>query len=460
MSGIVVCGAGICGLTTAMLLANDGHQVTVLERDPAPPPPPGAAWDAWERRGVNQFRLPHFLMSGFREMVDAELPVVCEELLAGGARRFNPLGPFAEALDPEGHEVVITGRRPVVEAAVARAAERTPGVTVRRGVPVAGIVLDASDRRRVVGVRTESGEEVRAELVVDAGGRRSPLARWLTDAGLPAPLLEEEDSGFVYYGRHVKLPADGAADQVGVAYYGSVGLLTLPADAGTVGVAVISSSADTDLRPLRQEGPWRAALAVIPGGDAVLACEPDSPLVGMSGIEDRWRRFVVDGEPVATGVVSVADAWAATNPTLGRGITLGTRHTIALRDLVRSDGLDDAEGFVRRFDEITQDWFTPWYRATIWHDRNRLADIDAAIAGHDRDADTDWQNFRRFEAVTFTDGELIQRMLGGMHLRETPLELVRDPAIVARLDELGATAPVAEGPSRQELLGAIAGAAG
>jgi phytoene dehydrogenase-like protein len=39
MATILVLGAGMNGLTTAMLLARDGHDVTVLERDPAPPPP-------------------------------------------------------------------------------------------------------------------------------------------------------------------------------------------------------------------------------------------------------------------------------------------------------------------------------------------------------------------------------------------------------------------------------------
>ena len=43
---IVVLGAGMNGLTTAMLLARDGHEVTVLERDPAAPPPAPDAWDA------------------------------------------------------------------------------------------------------------------------------------------------------------------------------------------------------------------------------------------------------------------------------------------------------------------------------------------------------------------------------------------------------------------------------
>ena len=453
MSGIVVCGAGVCGLTTAMLLAKDGHEVTVLERDPAPPPTdPEASWEEWERRGVNQFRLPHFLLPGFRALMDDELPHVIEELLDFGAKRFNPLGVFAEAMDPGGDHVIVTARRPIVEAAIASAASKTPRVTVRRGTAVAGLVV--GEGRRVVGVRTEDGEEIRGELVVDAGGRRSPLARWLQEAGLPAPILEEEDSGFVYYGRHVLLPEGQPGDQPSVAFHGSVGLLVLPADRGTMGVGIIASSADADLRVLRQEEPWRAVLEVIPGGDAVLACETASPLVAMAGIEDRWRRFVVDGEPVATGVVSVADAWAATNPTLGRGITLGARHAIVLRDLLRKTAIDDAEAVVLAFDEATQRELTPWYRATIWHDRNRLADIDAAIAGTERVIDEDWSRFRRFDAATAVDPGLVPRMLEGLHLRETPLDLVRDPAIAARVDELVPELPPDTGASRAEVLAA------
>ena len=74
MSEIVVIGGGIAGLSSAMLLARDGHHVTLLERDPAPPPEPTEAWAEWERRGVNQFRLPHYFLARFREVAEPELP--------------------------------------------------------------------------------------------------------------------------------------------------------------------------------------------------------------------------------------------------------------------------------------------------------------------------------------------------------------------------------------------------
>ena len=60
MSKILVLGGGIVGLSTAMMLARRGHDVTVFERDSKPlPASPEDAWQGWERRGVAQFRQPH-----------------------------------------------------------------------------------------------------------------------------------------------------------------------------------------------------------------------------------------------------------------------------------------------------------------------------------------------------------------------------------------------------------------
>src|SRR5215212_3786822 len=89
MAKVVVVGGGVVGLCTGMLLADDGHEVTQLERDPAPPPSPDGAWNGWDRTGVNQFKLLHYFAAGFREVASAELPRVIDALVDAGALQSN-----------------------------------------------------------------------------------------------------------------------------------------------------------------------------------------------------------------------------------------------------------------------------------------------------------------------------------------------------------------------------------
>ena len=73
----------------------------------------------------------------------------------------------------------ITGRRPIVEAVVAAATLERPGVTVRRGVCVAGLLPGPSElpgMPRTTGVVTGTGEQVTADLVIDATGQARPVA--------------------------------------------------------------------------------------------------------------------------------------------------------------------------------------------------------------------------------------------------------------------------------------------
>jgi hypothetical protein len=73
-----------------MLLAGDGHRVIVLERDlEGPPSDPVEAWERWQRPGLNQFRMAHAFLGGYRAVVDAELPEVSRALEDAGGRRLN-----------------------------------------------------------------------------------------------------------------------------------------------------------------------------------------------------------------------------------------------------------------------------------------------------------------------------------------------------------------------------------
>ncbi len=66
MADIVVLGGGPTGLATAILLAQQGLDVVVLDRDEAAPDDPEVAWESWQRRSVGPFRLVHYLQPGGR----------------------------------------------------------------------------------------------------------------------------------------------------------------------------------------------------------------------------------------------------------------------------------------------------------------------------------------------------------------------------------------------------------
>ena len=471
MAKIVVVGAGVVALGTALLLAGDGHDVTMLERDPdGPPAVLDEAWEHWQRPGLNQFRMAHAFLGGFREVMDTELPEVAKALADAGALRLNfirsVLPPSMTGGWQDGDERYewLTGRRVMMEAVLATAAELTPGVRIRRGTAVAGLVTGASALAgvpHVTGVRTKAGEVITADLVVDMSGRRSSLPGWLTDIGARPPAEELEDVGFVYYQRTYR-SADGSLPPLmgpPQIAWGTVSSLTLPADNGTWAIVMTASSKDTALRPLREPDRWEAVVRGLPLVAHWLDGTPiDDGVAVMARLEDRYRGFVVDGTPVATGVVAVADAWSCSNPANGRGVSIGMRHALVLRGQLRAVGLDDPAAFAAAFHAATSEQVEPWYRATLATDRHRLGEVEAGIRGASYDPpDPGYQLEKALDAAAGQDPECIRALFDIGFVLRTPDEVFAKPGLRDKVLQLGAgwRDTPAFGPTREELLSLV-----
>ena len=392
MARICVLGGGVCGLATAMLLARDGQDVTVIERDAQDTPATAdAAWRGWERSGVAQFRQTHNVHARVRHILAAELPDVLDALRDAGAYRMDPLDrlpPFITDRAPrEGDDRfwTLTARRPTLEAVFARAAGNERHVKVIRGERVTGLVTGATvlpGVPHVTGVETQTRGTISADLVVDAMGRQSRLPDWIEAAGGKRPYEEAEDCRFTYYTRFFA-SHDGSVPQMVaplLSEFATYSVLTMPADNGHWSVTLYTSDADRPMKQLRVPEKWSAVLAAHPLHKHWLEGKPASDVMPMAGIMDRYRRFMVDGAPAVTGAVAVADAWACTNPSAGRGISIGLMHAVRLRDVMR-EHLGAPALLAEALDDVTEREVAPWYRLQVKIDRARVAAIDAAREG-------------------------------------------------------------------------------
>jgi 2-polyprenyl-6-methoxyphenol hydroxylase-like FAD-dependent oxidoreductase len=466
VADIVVCGGSVIGLATAMLLARDGHDVTVLERDSAEVPDSvDAAWERWERVGVPQFRQPHNLFPRYRKILETELPDVFDALVASGGRWvdfLDVLPPFISDRSPRPHDDqfrFVTGRRPMIEYVHARAAANEPRVTVRRGAKVCGFMNDTSRNGAacITGVVTEDGE-VPADLVVDAMGRRSPAADWLVALGAPPPLVQAEDSGYTYYTRFYS--GEPPVAMTGpLSSIGTFMLLTLFGDNSTWSLTLWAPTGDAALKEFRHIEKFDNVVRACPLHAHWLDGEPITDVRPMAGILDKYRRFVVDGKPVATGFAAVGDAWACTNPSAGRGLSVGLMHAQCLRDVVRSS-LGDPHGFALEWDTVTESEIAPWYWNQIAADRSRLAEIDAVREGRAPNVKTVVPLPPEFEAVAraaLFDADVFRALIETIGCLALPQEVFARPGLWDRVEAAAPDEPFAiPGPSRDELLALLA----
>ena len=464
MASIVVCGGSMIGLSTAMMLARDGHDVTVLEKDPAPVP--GSlteAWTSWERPGVPQLRQPHNLFPRTRSVLDAELPGMVDRLVDAGCTWVDLLALVPPSMTdtaprPDDDKFrFVTGRRPVVEWAFASAAAEHEAVTVRRGVGVAELLVGTSVLEgvpHIVGVRTTEGDELRADLVVDAMGRRSNLVDWLQQLGAPEIPITSEDSGFVYYTRYFKGAEQPVMFGPPLNPMGTFSILTLPGDNDTWSVTMYGASADAPLKAFKDPDKFTKVGRACPLQQHWLDGEAITDVLAMAGIMDRHRQFVVDDQPVATGVCAVGDAWACTNPSAGRGISVGLVQAQALRNAVRSS-LSDPVALAVEFADLTERDVAPFVHNQMAADRARIAEMEALRNGEEPPAPN--PVMRRVFAALPYDADVFRGMLETISCLAFPQEVLARPGFMERVDAHQDKQPSgAPGPDRKELLALLA----
>jgi hypothetical protein len=148
-------------------------------------------------------------------------------------------------------------QRAAFELAIRRITEVEPGLTLLAPLAVGRIRTDAARQGRpirVTGLQLTDATPLPADLVIDAGGRRTPVPAWLAQLGVDVP-CKLQACGAVYYARYYRL--DPAA---GMSIFGILGvreqidglaLIGLPGDHGTYGLGAFVPDDDEELKVLR-----------------------------------------------------------------------------------------------------------------------------------------------------------------------------------------------------------------
>jgi len=451
---VVVVGGGVSGLGSALVLARQGHAVTVVERDDTPMPQSADEAFEWDRRGAPQVRHSHAFLARLVGLLRTRYADVYAELLAQGATemRFgDDLPPTITDFErqPDDDELVMLAcRRTTFEWVLRRTAIAEGGVAFRTGVGVDGLLTEPGEAGvpRVVGVHLADGATIGAELTVVAAGRRSALSEWLAAAGCAAVAEEVDDTGIVYFSRFYRLlpgadypPRTGPiGGDLGYLKYG-----VFVGDNQTFSVTLATPTVDDELRkrladPAVFDECARQLVATAPWLDGRA-----TPLTGevhvMAGLINRWRDHVVNDAPVATGLLPVGDAVLCTNPLYGRGCSTAFWSAHLMADAVAAHP-DDATAMALAYDAALSTEIFPWYRAGVDQDNEARRVAAAHLQGDDPDGDsTDPRTFMRsvfregLLPALRSDAVVLRAFFRSLNLLSSPDAMMKDADVSARV---------------------------
>ncbi len=381
MADVAVAGAGVVGIVTALLLARRGHHVVLLDQDLNPPDgTPDDDFAGWQRPGVPQAQHGHVFRARLTRVLREEAPDVLASLLARGI--VHGSHHFGEGYEDD---MALSARRPVFEAALRRIIANEPGVELRTGVSVAGLLADEEVYPpEVTGVRLDDKTVVHADLVVDCCGRRSAAPRWLRQIGSELAFNYYQPCQLHYFARHYRLRPGTSFPDHGLATadltpYGL--FLALAEDNGTFCLSGGLSKNDPYRPAFRDGESFDRVMSQLPRIAPWLeAGTPISDVQLMGGLANRRRSLVRDGEPVVTGYVLVGDASLYTNATLGQGIALGFWQAQALAGLSDLIGRDNKD-LVRSLEGWTDRTLGPRYTLQVGIDEAMVESLQVGIDG-------------------------------------------------------------------------------
>ncbi|OUS90670.1 NAD(P)/FAD-dependent oxidoreductase [Rhodococcus sp. NCIMB 12038] len=446
----IIIGGSIGGTLAAAAIADHFREVVLLERDELPTEPVF-------RKGVPQGAHFHALLAAGRAAMDSLLPGFSDHAFEMGAVRLDSAQDVMR-LDRVGWSPrfesgleFLMASRPLIEKALRDKAAELDGVQYRSGVEVAGL-LGADGR--VTGVRTTNGEELPADLVIDASGRFSESPAWLHALGYPTPREEVVNAHWGYSSTFLEVPEDWdpGFQALALTAFGD-GALTPESASRAMAMWVVegerrwilTAQGSAGDHPPRTEEKLRDFISSIgvPELDKALSQVTFPEKISMwRDTRSRLRDFA--GQPERPECfLTIGDAWMGFNPVYGQGMTAAALEASDLRTELAAhltERTDELTGLAGRYyakaDALIKYCWTS--SNTLDH---RIPGVEYTIDGVAQEVDPTSSDFSdRLAAYMALDPERYVRYRETTQLLRSPEWLASDEIVNAvreRWEELG-----------------------
>ncbi|MEL7007641.1 MAG: monooxygenase [Cyanobacteria bacterium J06588_4] len=321
----IVVGGSIAGLLSARVLSDYFQEVIIVERDELPTTPEA-------RRGVPQSVQPHVLFTKGYRLLQEFFPGIESRLEQNGvlsidwAREFRHYveGHWGTAAEEPSDIVSVTCSRYLLEWSIRQELLKLPRVKIRSCSKVAGLIFDGS-KSRITGIKLHSGEQLMADLTVDASGRSSQASLWLKEIGQAAAPETVVNPWLGYATRRYRLPDNLKADwkvmlvsqsppeNKRLGYLAKIENDELIATLGGYG---------KDFPPLDEDGfiEFARSLAQPDFYRAIADAVPSSPIYAHRATVNRRRDY--EQVKLPSGFIALGDAVCALCPVYGQGMTV------------------------------------------------------------------------------------------------------------------------------------------
>jgi 2-polyprenyl-6-methoxyphenol hydroxylase-like FAD-dependent oxidoreductase len=383
----------MAGMLAARVLSDHFEWVTIVEKDHYPS-------SVATRAGVPQSRHLHALLLRGLQIVSRLFPGIDQELVAAGAVPVDVARDFAWytsagwAVNFDSGMEMLSFTRELLDWHIRQRVEALPNIQILDECGAMGLVEYSGSAKGILlegcrGANIDAGEQLRADLVVDATGRRSRASEWLTTLGYPAP---EETVVNSHLGYASRLYRRGKAAPVGP--WKGLFIQAAPPARPRAGVMLAVEGdrwmatlggGGRDYPPIDESGflDFARSLPSSMFYNMIKDAEPLTPIYAYRATENRLRHYERLERQLECFVV-LGDGACAFNPVYGQGMTaaaLGAEtldETLRQQRHLRRDLIGLAARFQKRLAEVNQ---APWmlasgedyrYRGTVGPQPDRM----------------------------------------------------------------------------------------